>query len=198
MLIVISNPTTKKNEAHLINALFDEGLEVLHLRKPEANIDELGQLLREIKACHHPKIALHHCHSLAKEFGIKRLHFPEVKRKATSEEELVQLKKPNVILSTSIHQIEAYKTLSTCFSYTFFGPVFNSISKQGYSSTLADGFTFPVEKNNLEVIALGGVDSTNIATAMKMRFDGVAVLGAIWKSPNESIAVFKDLKKALE
>lgn len=198
MLIVISDPTLIKNEAHLIHALFDEGLEVLHLRKPEASADEIRILLQQINACYHPKISLHHCHSLAKEFDIKRLHFPEMKRKATNEKELLQLKKSNFILSTSIHQIEMYKALSPCFSYTFFGPVFNSISKQNYLSTITTGFEIPVRQNGVKVIALGGIDSTNISTAMKMKFDGVAALGAVWKNQNESTHTFTSLKKALE
>ncbi|WP_018614535.1 thiamine phosphate synthase [Segetibacter koreensis] len=196
MLAVISNPTPIANEARLINALFGEGMEVFHLRKPGASINELRVLLDKIKQCYHPQIALHQHHSLAEDYSLKRRHFTEAKREHMSEEELLQLKKSDFILSTSIHKIQEYKKLSSCFSYTFFGPVFSSISKEGYISTLPNEFVFPVEKNHLKVIALGGINAGNIGEAIKMRFDGVAVLGTIWLKTNESIQQFKAVKKA--
>lgn len=196
MLIVISNPTPISNEANLINALFDEGLEVFHLRKPEAIVDEVRMLLEKIKPMYHSQIALHQHHSTAKDYLLKRLHLTEMKRKEMREGGLIELRESNSILSTSIHETEEYKELSPCFSYTFFGPVFNSISKEGYNSTVDDGFVFPVEKNGLKVFAIGGIDATNIKKAMKMKFDGVAVLGTIWQNPGESIQQFKALQKA--
>ena len=196
MLIVVSNHLVIPNEARLINALFAEGLEVFHLRKPGATVDEVSRLLEEISPSNQSKISLHQHHSIANDFKIARLHFTEMKRQETDEGNLIQLKKSNFILSTSIHQTEEYKNLSSCFSYTFFGPVFNSISKEGYASTLTEEFKFPVKENRPKVIALGGIDATNMQTAMKMKFDGVAVLGAIWQKPEESIQKFKAIQQA--
>lgn len=196
MLIVISNPLPIINEANLINALLDEGLEIFHLRKPGASVDEIRRLIEEIKLCYHPRIALHQHHSLATGFSLKRLHFNEVKRKEMGEEVLLQFKKLSYTLSTSIHQTEEYKNLSSCFSYTFFGPVFNSISKEKYTSTIPNEFVFPVEEKHSKVIALGGITATNIQKAVKMKFDGVAVLGAIWQKPQESMQQFKAIQKA--
>lgn len=196
MLIVISNPANVIDEAKLINALFDEGLEVFHLRKPEATVDEIRTLLENISYSYYSKISLHHHHLIADDFGIKRLHFTAMKRQQTSENNLIQLKKSNYILSTSIHQTKEYKNLPSCFSYTFFGPVFNSISKQGYRSTLTEVFKFPVEGDHLKVIALGGISEANLQQASKMKFNGVAVLGAIWQKPDESIQKFKAVQQA--
>lgn len=196
MLVVISHPYMLANEAYYTNALFGEGLDVFHLRKPNVLGDELKQLLDNIKPAYCSKIALHQHHQIKNENGITRLHFTEVKRKEMSEEKMLQLTDLNNILSTSIHQTEDYQKLSPCFSYIFFGPVFNSISKQGYTSTLSNGFVFPVEKNHSKVIAIGGINARNIQEAMNMKFSGVAVLGAIWQKPNESIQQFKTIQKA--
>ncbi len=196
MIIIISNPITIANEATIINALFDEGMDVFHLRKPDALSDELKQLLDNIKPDYHNKIALHQHHEIKNEYGITRLHLTEIKRKEMSEEKMLQLKDLNNILSTSIHQTEEYQKLSPCFSYTFFGPLFNSISKQGYTSHLSNGFVFPVEKNLSKVIAIGGINATNMQEAMNMKFSGIAVLGAIWQKPNESIQQFTAIQKA--
>lgn len=196
MLIIISNPTLIANEASLINAMFDEGMNIFHLRKPGAVIDELSNLLEDIKPEYHDRIAIHQHHIMAKDFGLKRMHFTEVIRKEMQEEDLSQLKQSGHILSTSIHQLEEFKKLSACFSYTFFGPVFNSISKQGYTSAIANGFVFPLHYDAPQVIALGGITATNLQQAIKMKFDGIAVLGTIWQKPDESIHRFKAIQKA--
>ena len=63
--MVISNPTPIANEAELVNGLFDEGLEVLHLRKPEATVDDIQSLLKQINSKYHHQIALHQHHEIA-------------------------------------------------------------------------------------------------------------------------------------
>ena len=196
MLIVISYPTAVTDEATIINALFDEGLEILHLRKPYAAVDEIRILIEKIKPQYHYQIALHQNHEIAADYGIKRLHFAESNRKEIHEKPLIQLKVTNLIFSTSIHQLPEYNSLSFSFEYTFFGPVFNSISKKGYVSTLPVDFIFPTQVNHSKVIAIGGIDATNIQKAMYMQFDGAAALGIIWQKPAESIQQFKALQKA--
>lgn len=196
MLVVITNPTAVADEAIIINALFDEGLEILHVRKPGVAIDEMSALIEQIKPQYLHQVALHQHHEIAGDLGIHRLHFTEVKRKKVSEEKLMQLKRENNMLSTSIHQTEEYQNLSPYFDYSFYGPVFDSISKQGYISTNPDDFIFPVQLNRPRVIAIGGIDSTNIQKAVNMQFYGVAALGTIWQKTDQSIQQFKALQKA--
>ena len=196
MLVVISYPIAVTGEATIINTLFEEGLEILHVRKPDADVDKLRALIENIHSKYHRQIALHQHHEIAYDYGIKRWHFTEANRKEMNEEALIQLKVDKNILSTSIHQVEAYKSLSFFFEYTFFGPVFNSISKQGYIASLKDDFVFPIKNNHPKVIAIGGIDATNIQQAMDMKFNGAAVLGTIWQKPEESIQQFKALQKA--
>ena len=196
MLVVISNPTTIDGEATIINKLFDEGLEILHLRKPRVPIDEIKQLLQKIKLQYHHKISLHQHHEMARDFDIKRLHFTETNRIETSNEVLIKLKTANYIFSTSIHQVQEYKNLATTIDYTFFGPVFNSISKTGYSAVTAKDFVFPVQVDHSKVFAIGGIDAINILALKKMQFNGAAVLGSIWQNTGESILQFKALQKA--
>ena len=195
MLIVVSYPTVIENEAMLINSLFDEGMELFHLRKPNSTKEEIKDLLAKTKPnCRH-KIALHQYHELVDEFKMRRLHFTEVKRKSISEEQLIKLKKMNYSLSTSIHTIKEYQNISLYFDYVFFGPLFNSISKQGYATSIARDFIFPTEDNHPKVIAIGGIEVGNMEQAMKMNFNGIAVLGTIWQQPEKSIQQFKVLKE---
>lgn len=194
-LIIITNPVAVPNEANIINSLFDEGLELLHVRKPGIETGELKKFIEKINTEYLDRIALHQGHESARGFGINRLHFTETKRQEMQEEELMQLKEENKILSTSIHQVHEYNNLSRCFEYTFFGPVFNSISKPGYVSSVTKDFVFPILEGHPAVIGIGGIDVTNIMETKGMKFNGVALLGAIWQKPDQSIEIFKILQK---
>ena len=49
-------------------------------------------------------------------------------------------------------------------------------------------------KSNYVAIAMGGVDEDKIEKARTFGFDGVAILGALWKS-NEIVAKFKRIQE---
>ena len=188
MLIVISSPTPITNEASLINQLFDEGLSVFHLRKPESSSQELVLLLQEINPIYYSKIALHSHHYMAKSFGINRLHYTEASRKQLTEMDL-QEKKFESIFSTSVHSISDYESLSNHFEYTFLSPVFDSISKPGYQ---AQSFDLS-KKTEIKLIALGGINETNCCKAFDMGFDGIALLGSVWNS-EDKLKTFKAIQ----
>lgn len=180
MLIVISSPTYVSNEAAIINQLFDEGLSIFHLRKPESSSQELVLLLQEINPIHYSKISLHSHHYIAKSFGINRLHYTEASRKQVTE---IDFSENENILSTSVHTVLDYKNLSQHFSYAFLSPVFGSISKPDYQAQLFD--LSDIDNNTFtKLIALGGIDETNCNKAYDMGFDGIALLGSVWN--NES------------
>ena len=194
MLIVISNPKPLKNEASLINQLFDEGLLLFHLRKPESSSQELVLLLQEINPIHYSKIALHSCHFLAKSFGINRLHYNETSRKQLTNADFEEFKKDGLTLSTSIHSVEDYNLLSDHFSYAFLSPVFDSISKADYK---AKQFDLSLrKKTSTKLIALGGITEENQYRAIDMGFDGVAMMGSIWNS-EDKIKTFKNISQSL-
>jgi thiamine-phosphate pyrophosphorylase len=192
MLIVVSDAVMLENEAALINALFEEGLEIFHLRKPGAAVSEWQQLVEKINPEHWNKIALHAHHQLASILGMNRLHYTEALRKSSTREERETLKENGCHLSTSIHQLEDVDMVSGSFDYVFLGPVFNSISKQGYTSTISEDRKLPV--TNTKLIAIGGIKENNMLDALQMGFKGVALLGTIWQS-HDPIKSFQEIKK---
>ncbi|MEI8137177.1 MAG: thiamine phosphate synthase [Bacteroidota bacterium] len=191
MLILISNPTPVTKEAFLINQLFDEGLAIFHLRKPDSSTQELVLLLQEINPIHYSKIALHSHHYLAKSFGINRQHYTEAGLKQVSEVNLSEQKLENK-LSTSVHSILDFKKIPDYFDYAFLSPVFNSISKPNYTAQEFD-LTDIDKKSTTKLIALGGINETNCHMALDMGFDGIALLGSIWNSENK-IKAFKTIQ----
>jgi len=107
-IIIVSNPDAVANEANIVNALFNEGLELCHLRKLDYSEEELIDLLKKIDSKNYSKIVLHNFYDLAESFGINRIHFSESERLKATEEELKKWKMKNFILSTSIHKIIDY------------------------------------------------------------------------------------------
>ncbi|MFV8376312.1 thiamine phosphate synthase [Flavobacterium sp. GSP11] len=195
-MIVISNPTSIKNEIILIHSLFAEGLALFHIRKPYFSEDDMKTYLSEIGLEYNNRLVLHHHHQLAEDFGITRIHLTEKIRIETSEESLKKWKEREFKLSTSIHNMVDFEKLSNVFDYAFFGPVFESISKPNYASN--SDFEKELKKRNnnkTALIALGGITSDKIKTALEYGFDDVALLGTIWNS-NNPIENFKLCKKA--
>ncbi|MEO6903554.1 MAG: thiamine phosphate synthase [Bacteroidia bacterium] len=195
MVVVISNPTIIENEVALINQLFDAGLSVFHLRKPNDTLEETKKLLMKIEKQHHSKIALHQHHQLSENFDIKRLHYTEERRKNDKMKEIQS--NHNFIYSTSIHQLKEYEHISDSFEYCFLSPIFNSISKLNYKSILTPDFKLPLCKK-AKIIALGGIDIPNIDTVKKYDFNGIALLGSIWHNSKNAIQNFKRLKHKWE
>ncbi len=193
MLIVISNPTPVEQEHQIINALFDEGLAIFHMRKTDYSRKDLNHLLIKIDKQHHSKIAFHQHHELADYFGSNRLHYTENDRKKylqhMENNDLCQF-----TLSTSIHNVAAYTELPPVFTYCFLAPIFNSISKPDYQSIVTPDFKLP-SKSGIKIIALGGISTTGIPDVKKYDFDGIAVLGTIWKEPDQAIKNFRLLQK---
>jgi len=181
-MIVISNPYGIENEIKVMNALFEEGLNLLHIRKPEFAELEIAQFIHQIKLEHRNRLVLHNHHALAGDFGIDRIHFSEKERKSNTDS---SLKFASTYTSTSSHSIEDFNSLEYNFDYAFLSPVFKSISKENYHPE-TDLFEALKKRNNYKtkVVALGGIDFQNITKILENGFDDFALLGSIWNNEN--------------
>ncbi|MEN0053441.1 MAG: thiamine phosphate synthase [Mucilaginibacter sp.] len=196
-LVVISNPEVIPNEAGIINQLFEAGLTRFHLRKPGYSAQQVAALIRQIDEQYHYLIALHQHHAVAPYFGIERLHYTEQHRANTHAGKLTLQNRQGYVLSTSLHDVEALQTL-VWFDNAFIGPVFNSISKPGYNAKWPEDFCLDKQNIDLNIIALGGIEPTNLNKIKAMNFDGAAVLGTIWNDPDTAVANFKCLQQQVQ
>jgi len=185
-LIVIARPAVFKGESHLINKLFEAGLQVFHLRKENADEAVYRKVIEGILPEYHPQIALHHFYSLAKDYDINRIHHTESFRKNDGDQDLPE----KFFFSTSIHQLSAIDDIQQ-YGYSFFSPVFNSLSKPGYAGVIPSGFRLDKKDGQAKIIALGGIGLNQIEQVKKMNFDGIALLGAIWNDPSQALKTFK-------
>jgi len=194
-LIVVTPPEYFKGEAELINQFFAEGLALLHLRKALVDPEQFRALMHGIDPVYYPRIAIHQQHELAAEFGIRRLHFKEAERRQLRQEEIGRLCSDGFHLSSSIHDLEEISGLEG-FDYVFYGPVFNSISKTGYHTVLADDFVLPAHQ--VKVFAIGGVEEGKLQQLKQMNFDGAAVLGSLWHQAVSPLTALKTLLKSIQ
>lgn len=194
-MIVISNPIAIANEIDTIHSLFENGLELLHIRKPEFSEDELKSFVKAIGLEYRNQLVLHSQHQLAEELGINRLHFTEKMRTQIDAETLYHHNENKIHLSTSVHTIEDFNDLRIFFQYAFLSPVFPSISKSNYQSDV-DLFKTIKNRTNFstQLIALGGIEATKIQKTLTTGFDDVALLGNIWNS-NNPIENFKSCQQ---
>ena len=73
-LIVITTPQFFEGEAEAVTSLFQNGLEMLHLRKPGASAEEMGNFLQQLPMEYMPRIVTHEQFQLASVFGLKGIH----------------------------------------------------------------------------------------------------------------------------
>ncbi|WP_265429398.1 thiamine phosphate synthase [Chryseobacterium sp. YIM B08800] len=185
MIIVISPEELVLNETEIINELFQEGLDLLHIRKPFIDQNEMKDFIQKIDSKFYSQLVLHSHYYLAENFNISRFHFREIDRKNGLYQSFTDKKK-----STSVHDIKSFNHLNKEWEYAFISPVFPSISKKGYgeNSTILNDIK-KRDNSNVKLIALGGINENNIHQVLDNGVDGVALLGAIWES-DKSLNVF--------
>ena len=174
-LILITPPSYFVEEDKIITALFEEGLDILHLRKPHTAPMYAERLLSLIPEQYHKRIVVHGHFYLKDEYRLKGIHLSE--------------RNPNVPgnykghLSRTCHSLEDIKANKKGHEYLFLNPVFNENSKQSYMGNYTPLELRKAHKAGIidkKVIALGGIDTDNIKQVKDLGFGGAAILGAIW------------------
>ena len=177
-MILITEPDFIPDEEKFINAFFNEGLEILHLRKPEATALQMHELISKIDEKFHSRIMIHSHYELFETFKIRGVHFTENSKGQIRSYEKVQCKK-----SLAVHELSDLKCVDNSIDYVFLSPLFSSVSKAGYSKQ----WNFESikaelsEYRNFKVMALGGITLDNVKQVKELGFDDFALLGSIWE-----------------
>ena len=72
--IVITLPEFIRNEAGYIQQLFESGIDLLHLRKPEASLEDYENLIQKIDAKWYPQIVIHDHFELCEKYHLHGIH----------------------------------------------------------------------------------------------------------------------------
>ncbi|MGM9846652.1 MAG: thiamine phosphate synthase [Muribaculaceae bacterium] len=176
-IILFTSPSEVTGEAEMLTLLLQNGLNYLHIRKPEWSKENIGNLIAKIPACYHPKIKLHDCYELAEHFDVGVC----LNSRNTSV--------PNCIkhISKGTHSMQETADAEN-YDYVFISPVYDSISKAGYMSNSSLIETANITgKTNL--VALGGVKLSNLKEIRRKGFYGGAILGDIWDNGNSKLLI---------
>ena len=174
-LILITPPSYFVEEDKIITALFEEGLDILHLRKPHTAPMYAERLLSLIPEQYHKRIVVHGHFYLKDEYKLKGIHLSE--------------RNPNIPgnykghISRSCHTLEELKANKKGYDYLFFNPIFDDISKLSYQGNYTPEEIRKAHKAGIidkKVIALGRIDADNIKQVKDYGFGGAAVQGGIW------------------
>lgn len=192
MIILLSPDRPVAHESAIVNTLLKRGLSLFHIRKPQLSDVEMASYVEAIDPHYRKQLVLHSHFHLAHELGIERMHVREEDRKQNRQQGLPA----GFRLSTSVHDIATFNTLDTIWDYAFLSPVFPSISKKGYgiAHTVLDDLR--LRRNpHVRLVGLGGIDEQNYKQVFAAGADAIALLGAVWNSP-EPIKVFDNINKS--
>lgn len=197
----MTTPSFFVEEHQILNAFFEEGLELLHLRKPNTEPVYSERLLRLIQPEFRKRIVVHDHFYLKNEYGLNGIHLnhrnPELPPKYKGH------------ISCSCHSAEEVKQHKPACNYVFLSPIFNSISKTNYPSHFTLQELRELSKSRVidkKVMALGGVTLENIRQVKEIGFGGAVILGDIWnkftihstQDFKELIQHFRKLRRAAE
>lgn len=185
------------------NLILAGEVEYFHIRKPSFSEKEMRDYLSRFdNPIVRERLSLHDYHTLAFEFGIGGIHI-------NRRNPLLKAECSHKRISVSCHSIEEFEKWSSLADYCFLSPIFDSISKENYTSkfALSDLKTlFDNKILNNKVVALGGVNFENIKELTNIGFTSFAMLGGLWQLPKtmfitpnkDSDALIQDCKKVLE
>ncbi len=200
-LILLTPPDFFVEEDKILTALFEEGLDFLHLRKPGTEPVYSERLLTLLPESHRNQIVVHDHFYLKEEFNLRGIHL-----NGRNPEPPAGYKGH---VSKSFHDMDELKAGKKDFDYVFLSPVFDSISKPNHASafdmeTLRQSSAHGIIDR--KVMALGGITTENMAAAKDLGFGGVVVLGDLWNRFNVHstldykglISHFRKLRKAAD
>lgn len=174
-LVLITKPTFFVEEDKIITTLFEEGLDNLHLYKPQSAPMYMERLLSLIPDDYHRRITVHDHFYLKNEYGLRGIH----------------LETPEVMLpegyrgkfSRTCTDLDMLKAAKKKAQYVFLKYIFDSQSEPDKKASFGEAQLREASRRGLidrHVYALGGMNLTNIAYARELGFGGVVVCGDIW------------------
>lgn len=171
-LIIMTKPTFFVEEDKIISALFDEGLDNLHLRKPNTEPMFSERLLSLLPEEALRKITVHEHYYLKDEYGLAGIHLDN------ADDSIPDGYKGK--FSRTCHTPSLLKDMKKKSRYVFLGNIFDSaydkadITEQELSNLADMGL---IDKH---VYALGGVTADNISIIHDWGFGGVVICNDIW------------------
>jgi thiamine-phosphate pyrophosphorylase len=178
--------------------MFEKGLTLFHLRKPDYNSERLSVYLNKINRKFHHRIVIHSCYGLLTDYNLRGIHIRAVEKDQKESFAESYKNRDDLSISISYHTLNELADNTGNVDYAFLSPVFDSISKSGYKAgfdqrKLAD----KLGRIELDTIALGGCRAEYLPKIKKLGFAGAAFLGAVWNS-SDPVSAYLTIMEAEE
>ena len=173
-LIIMTQPTFFVEEDKILTALFDEGMDMLHINKPDSEPLYAERLLSLLPSNSYEKISVHQHYYLKQEYDLRGIHIdnPET---ATPEGF-----RRHVTRSTS--KIDTLKELKKQCDYVMLHSLFDSLHDEVKASLTQEEMENARNHGLIDkrVYALGGMSLESIRQAKDLGFGGVVICGDLW------------------
>jgi thiamine-phosphate pyrophosphorylase len=199
-LIVMTQTTFFVEEDKILTAMFEEGLEHLHLYKPQAEPIFSERLLSLIDESYHKYITVHDLFYLKEEYKLRGIHLP------TADAEPPAGYRGHV--SRTCRAISELREAKRHSDYVFLKSLFDSQTNPADKQSLSVQEMEQAARQGLidrHVFAMGGMNLENLRIARDLGFGGVVICGDLWNrfcihqetDFKELLAHFKKLQKAV-
>lgn len=200
-LIVLTSPDFFVEEDKILASLFEEGLDLLYLRKPHHEPVYSERLLTLLPEEYHKRIMVYDHFYLKEEFGLMGIHLSRHNPTAPADYK--------GHISRSCYTLDEINEARRKSDYVMLSHVFDSLSDKGVNAAFTEEQIHKAAREGIidrKVLAMGGVTLDNINKVRDMGFGGVAVRGDLWNRFNihhgadykELINHFRKLRKASE
>lgn len=174
-LAIMTKPTFFVEENKILEALFEEGLDDLHIYKPHSSPVYTERLLSLLPESTHRRITVHDHYYLKEEFGLAGIHLDD----ATSE-------RPSGYrgnFSRSCSDLSQLKEAKKKARYVFLRNIFDSLSEPLEKCSFSPTDLQMASRQGLidkHVYALGGLSLDNARRMKDLGFGGVVICGDLW------------------
>lgn len=198
-LVIMTKPTFFVEEDKILATLFEEGMECLHLYKPDSSPLYSERLLSLLPEEYYKKITVHNHYYLKNEYDLAGIHIDD------STSPLPDKYKGR--FTRTCTSIEELKTAKKKAEYVFLKGVFGCNGNRSEAAFTEEELKAAARQGLIDrhVYASGCVGLDNVKTAKSLGFGGVVVCSDLWKrfdihnEPDykELINHFEKLKKAI-
>lgn len=174
-LVIMTRPTFFVEEDKILDALFNEGLDDLHLYKPDSSPVYLERLLSLLPEDEYKRMTVHSHYYLKNEFKLGGIHIDD------PFAEKPDGYKGNITRTcTDLSQLKAMKKKSKC---VFLKNIFDSVTDESETASFNPFDLSESARKGLidkHVYAMGGMTLDRIKTVKEMGFGGVVICGDLW------------------
>lgn len=199
-IIAVTPPRFFVEEDQIITALFEEGLDLLHLKKPETSAMFSERLLTLIPSKYHRRIVTHEHFYLKEEFNLLGIHLNPRNNKEPDDY--------SGSLSITCSTLDELKQKKHFYDYVLLDPIFDCIIPDEFSVRFPADELKKAHKAKIidsKVYASGGINSRNAEQLKEYGFGGVVLMTDLWNKFNpctnsdymDLIRHFRKLKKMI-